>query len=155
MKNIKILDCTLRDGGRIINCAFPDADIKDISYRLAASNIDIIEVGFLRDAQNTEYKGDSTFFTDVDQIRPFVDRSKNSKYVAFIDFELYDWDSLKPFDGISIDGVRVGWTKKSFSTQKFCPKFKTLKWKGKLLTSFVFLVQFLYIRLNFQFLRCL
>ena len=30
MNNIHILDCTLRDGGRIINCAFPDADIKDI-----------------------------------------------------------------------------------------------------------------------------
>ncbi len=135
MKNVKILDCTLRDGGRIINCAFPDADIKDISYRLAASNIDIIEIGFLRDAQNVDYKGDSTFFTDVDQIRPFVDRTRNTKYVAFIDFELYDWDSLKPFDGTSIDGVRVGWTKKSFATQKekIIHRLKEVKAKGYML----------------------
>ena len=39
MKNVKILDCTLRDGGRIINCEFPNADIKDISYRLAEAKL--------------------------------------------------------------------------------------------------------------------
>ena len=43
MKNVKILDCTLRDGGRIINCAFPDAEIKDISYRLAEAKVDTVE----------------------------------------------------------------------------------------------------------------
>ena len=118
MKNVKILDCTLRDGGRIINCEFPNADIKDISYRLAEAKIDIVEVGFLRDPQKVEYKGDSTFFTDVDQIRPFVDRTKNTKYVAFIDFELYDFDTLKPFDNTSIDGVRIGWKKSSFANNK-------------------------------------
>lgn len=135
MKNVKILDCTLRDGGRIINCAFPDADIKDISCRLAASKIDVIEIGFLRDAKSVEYKGDSTFFTDVDQIRPFVDRTRNTKYVAFIDFELYDWDSLKPFDGTSIDGVRVGWTKKSYATRKdeIVQRLKEVKAKGYML----------------------
>lgn len=135
MKNVKILDCTLRDGGRIINCEFPDADIKDISYRLAASNIDIIEVGFLRDAQKVDYKGNSTFFTDVDQIRPFVDRTQKTKYVAFIDFELFDWDSLKPFDGTSIDGIRIGWTKKSFSTQKdeIIRRLREIKEKGYML----------------------
>lgn len=135
MKNIKILDCTLRDGGRIINCAFPDADIKDISCRLAASNIDVIEIGFLRDAKNVEYKGDSTFFTDVDQICSFVDKTKSTKYVAFIDFELYDWDSLKPYDGTSIDGVRVGWTKKSFASRKdeIVQRLREVKDKGYML----------------------
>lgn len=118
MKNVKILDCTLRDGGRIINCAFPDADTKDISYRLAEAKIDVVEIGFLRDPKTVTYKGDSTFFTDVDQIRPFVDRTKSTKYVAFIDFELYDFDTLKPFDGTSIDGVRIGWKKSSFANNK-------------------------------------
>ena len=57
MKNIKILDCTLRDGGRIINCEFPNDEIKDISYRLAKSKIDVVEIGFLRDPKNVEYNG--------------------------------------------------------------------------------------------------
>ena len=118
MKNVKILDCTLRDGGRIINCAFPDAETKDIAARLASSKIDIVEVGFLRDAAKVNYQGNSTFFTDVDQIRPFVRKDTSTKFVAFIDYELYDFESMKPFDGTSIDGVRVGFTKKSFDSQK-------------------------------------
>ena len=119
MKNVRVLDCTLRDGGRIINCAFPDNEIKELSDGLSEAGIDIIEVGFLRDWRNVEYKGDSTFFTDVDQIKPFIDKSKkNTMYVAFIDYGMFDFDSLKPFDGTSIDGIRYGFTKKNFLENK-------------------------------------
>ena len=45
MKNVRVLDCTLRDGGRIIDCAFEDQEIKEIAQRLEEANIDIIEVG--------------------------------------------------------------------------------------------------------------
>lgn len=115
MKNVKVLDCTLRDGGRIINCAFDDMETKDISFRLASAKIDIIEVGFLRDWHNVDYKGHSTFFTDVDQIRPFVDKSKkDTMYVAFIDYGMFDFKSLKDYDGTSIDGIRFGFTKKNY-----------------------------------------
>ena len=114
MKNVKILDCTLRDGGRIINCAFPNSQIKDIAYRLADANIDIIEVGFLRDAKSVNYQGNSTFFTDVDQIRPFVNRKKDTMYVAFIDYGMFDFSTLKPYEGTSIDGLRIGFTRKNF-----------------------------------------
>ena len=59
MKNVRILDCTLRDGGRIIDCAFPDEETKEISRRLAEAKIDIIEVGFLRDRRKVNYQGNS------------------------------------------------------------------------------------------------
>ena len=119
MKNVKILDCTLRDGGRIINCAFPDYEIREISDRLANAKIDIIEIGFLRDWRNVNYQRNSTFFTDVDQIRPFVDKRKSgTMYVAFIDFAMYDIDSLKAYDGTSIDGIRFGFTKKNYIESK-------------------------------------
>ena len=119
MKNIRVLDCTLRDGGRIINCAFDDQEVKEISFRLADAKIDIVEVGFLRDWRTVEYKGNSTFFTDVDQIRPFVNKEKkNTIYSAFIDFGMCDIDSLKPCDGTSIDAVRFGFTKKNYDEDK-------------------------------------
>lgn len=118
MKNVKILDCTLRDGGRIINCAFPDAETKDIASRLASAKIDIVEMGFLRDPTKIDYQGDSTFFTDVNQIKPFINKDTSTIYLAFIDYELYDFKTLKPYDGTSIDGVRVGFTKKSFDLNK-------------------------------------
>lgn len=116
MKNIRVLDCTLRDGGRVINCAFPNREIKELTERLANAKIDIIEVGFLRDWRDVNYQGNSTFFTDVDQIKPFLDKSKkNVMYVAFIDYGMFDFDVLKPFDGTSIDGIRFGFTKANYN----------------------------------------
>lgn len=115
MKNIRILDCTLRDGGRIIDCAFPDQETREIVDRLADARIDIIEVGFIRDWRKVNYKGDSTFFTDVDQIRPFLQNRKNNTiYAAFIDYGMCDIDTLKPYDGTSIDAIRFGFTKKNY-----------------------------------------
>jgi Isopropylmalate/homocitrate/citramalate synthases len=119
MKNVRVLDCTLRDGGRIINCAFSDQEAKEISQRLADAKIDIIEIGFLRDWRKVAYKGNSTFFTDVDQMRAFVNKSrKNTLYTAFIDFGMCDIDSLKPYDGTSIDAIRFGFTKKIMQSKK-------------------------------------
>lgn len=118
--NIRILDCTLRDGGRIIDCQFEDSCIKDITHRLAHAGIDIVEVGFLRDARNIEYKGNSTFFTDVDQIKPFINKESHSNtcYVAFADYGMFDFEVLKKCDGTSIDGIRVGFTKKDYYSSK-------------------------------------
>lgn len=119
MKNVCILDCTLRDGGRIINCAFPDQEIIEISNRLADARIDIVEVGFLRDRRKIDYRGNSTFFTDVDQMKPFINRrSRNTMYTAFIDYGMCDIDSLKPFDGTSIDAIRFGFTKKNYDEER-------------------------------------
>ena len=116
MKNVRILDCTLRDGGRIIDCQFNDKEILEINRRLADAKIDIIEVGFLRDWRNVTYSGNSTFFTDVDQITPFI-KNRNSMYVAFVDYGMFDFDSLKLYDGKSIDGIRVGFTKKNYNEE--------------------------------------
>ena len=115
MKNIKLLDCTLRDGGRIINCAFTDNEISKITSGLSAAHIDIVEVGFLRDWRNVHYIGNSTFFTDVEQISKVVrDKDSNTLYVAFIDYGMFDFNSLKQHDGTSIDGIRFGFTKKDY-----------------------------------------
>ena len=65
MKGIQVLDCTLRDGGRIINCEFDDTTIMGMSKELAASGIDIVEMGFLRDSNMVNYKGNSTFFSHI------------------------------------------------------------------------------------------
>lgn len=118
MKNIKLLDCTLRDGGRVINCNFPDSQIKRMVYLLQESNIDIIEVGFLRDWRTTDYKNNTTFFTDTKQIEPFLPCERKATYVAFIDFGMYDFQSLQENNGKSIDGIRFGFTKKNLVNEK-------------------------------------
>lgn len=60
MKQIEILDCTLRDGGRIIDCKYPDETIIGLGKYLKRAGVDIIELGFLRDS--VVFSGNSTFF---------------------------------------------------------------------------------------------
>ena len=75
MRQVKVLDCTLRDGGRIIDCKFSDVDIMNIACGLSQANIDIIEMGFLRDPKVVNYTGNSTFFTKVSQVNKFIKNS--------------------------------------------------------------------------------
>lgn len=117
MKSIKILDCTLRDGGRIIDCKFPDHVITEVGQMLCKSKIDIIELGFIR--HKVDYKGNTTFFTSIEQMIPFVDRSnKNTQYVAFVDFGMFDVDSISDRRSDSIDGIRFGFTKNNFMNDR-------------------------------------
>ena len=46
--NINILDCTLRDGGYVINWNFGEKNIQSLLNNLAKSNIEYIECGFLK-----------------------------------------------------------------------------------------------------------
>lgn len=118
MKNIKILDCTLRDGGRIIDCQFEDNIIVELTKNITEANIDIIEMGFLRDTKLVEYHGNSTFFTSTAQFEPFLPQNRrNAMYTAFIDFDMYDFSKLEQCDGKSVTGIRVGFTKKQFTHQ--------------------------------------
>lgn len=119
MKNIKILDCTLRDGGRIIDCQFDNRTIRNITRNLSLAGIDIIEIGFLRSRSLVDYKGDSTFFTDVYQIKPFIpNNSDKTMFVAFIDFGMFDFSTLERCENNFISGIRVGFTKKQFTHLK-------------------------------------
>jgi 4-hydroxy 2-oxovalerate aldolase len=118
MNNVKILDCTLRDGGRVNGCDFPEGFVNRLIYSLADANIDIIEVGFLRDLSSTQVSSIRMFFTDVEEIIPYLPKNSNSIYVAFVDFGLYDFTNLRQYDGNSINGIRLAFTKKDFDDNK-------------------------------------
>lgn len=132
MNNVKILDCTLRDGGRIIDCKFPDQQTRRIVHYLQQAKIDIIEVGFLRDWRRVDYQGNSTFFTSTKQIAPLLPKDREALYAAFIDFGMFDFDSLNEYDGTSIDTIRFGFTKKDYdnSYDEVVACAKKIKEKG-------------------------
>jgi 4-hydroxy 2-oxovalerate aldolase len=82
MSRIKLLDCTLRDGGYVNNWKFGKATIHNILKRLSISNIDIIECGFLTDK---EYEENYSLFSDTLYINSLLEkRNENSLYVAMI-----------------------------------------------------------------------
>ena len=114
-KNIKILDCTLRDGLRIVDCQFENEKIASMVLGLQASGVDVIEIGFLRDSNLIQWGGNSTFFTDVTQITPFIPHEKgNVLYTAFIDYGMFTFDTLIEKGKCSIDAIRIGFTRKNF-----------------------------------------
>lgn len=47
--DLKLLDCTLRDGGYINNWKWGYQNARQIIQALVKAGIDIVEVGFLRD----------------------------------------------------------------------------------------------------------
>lgn len=82
MSRIKLLDCTLRDGGYVNEWKFKKQTIRNILKRLSISNIDIIECGFITDK---EYQEDFSLFSDTIDINPFLEqRNENALYVAMI-----------------------------------------------------------------------
>lgn len=105
MKQISILDCTLRDGGYINNWNFGSVIIRNITEKITQSNIDIIECGFLRDV---EYDVNCAVYNDVHQIIPFISPKKpDIMYVGMIAVGDISADKITPYDGLSIDGIRL------------------------------------------------
>ena len=54
MEQIKLLDCTLRDGGYINDWKFGRRTIQNVIARLVDAGTDFIEVGFLRNVTYDE-----------------------------------------------------------------------------------------------------
>lgn len=83
MSNIKILDCTLRDGGYVNNWHFGRKAIETMLFNLSKSNTDIVECGFLT---NKTYDPDYSLYNSVEQLNELVssDSSMNTMYVAMI-----------------------------------------------------------------------
>ena len=52
MKQVKLLDCTLRDGGYVNDWEFGHDNIVTIFERLISAGVDILEVGFLDDRRS-------------------------------------------------------------------------------------------------------
>lgn len=105
MSNIKLLDCTLRDGGYINDWNFGYQTIRSIIRKLVDSQVDYVEVGFLR---NCEYDRDKSLFNNCAQIVPVLpERRGNTMFTAMALHNKYDVDKLEPYDGKTIDAVRV------------------------------------------------
>lgn len=108
MSNVKILDCTLRDGGYVNEWNFGKKAIENIIFNLSMSNTDIVECGFLT---NKSYNPDYSLFNSVEQINERVMPSEKSKtmYVAMIALGEREIDPrlLSDSSKTVLDGIRL------------------------------------------------
>ncbi len=103
--DIKILDCTLRDGGYVNDFKFGINTIQKIIYKLSETSIDIIECGFLESNVNDK---DCTLFSSIDSLKEVILRKKRDViYVAMIQYGKIKNEEISIYDGQSIDGIRL------------------------------------------------
>jgi 4-hydroxy 2-oxovalerate aldolase len=111
---IKILDCTLRDGGYYTNWDFEDAIVDSYISNLNALPIDYIELGY-RNKPQTEYLGQYGYcpVSTLKHIR-FLSEKKLAVMLNEKDSRLEDLDQLlSPTEGL-VDMVRLAVDPKNF-----------------------------------------
>ena len=105
MREIKLLDCTLRDGAYITGAEFGEASVRGIIGKMASAGVNIIECGWLK---NDDFKPGTTYFHCPDDLIPYLgNKDENIVYAVMIDWDRYDLNYLGDCDGRSIDAVRV------------------------------------------------
>lgn len=105
MSNIKVLDCTLRDGGYINNWNFGQQNIKGIIENLTRAKIDIIECGFIR---NTEQNVDSSLFSSMlDFEKIIAPKCKKVLYAIMIEHHNYAYNLIPDYNEKGADIIRV------------------------------------------------
>lgn len=102
---VQLLDCTLRDGAYIVEANFGTPAMKGIINKAQAANIDIIECGWLKDSPHEI--GTSFFHVPADLEQYLTQKDSHSIYVAMMDWDRYDLNTLPNYDGKSIDAIRV------------------------------------------------
>lgn len=129
MNIIKVLDCTLRDGGYCNQWLFGFQNIRKITSGLIKSNVEIIECGFL--TNKVSYKRDSTKFNSMEEISVIIPRERYGKlFVCLINYGEYNLDDIPDYDGTSLDGIRVAFHKKDrIGALKFCEVIKAKGYK--------------------------
>lgn len=127
-KEIKLLDCTLRDGGYVNNWEFGNSVLTHIFDRLNSANVDIIEIGFLDDRYT--FDPNRSIQSSVSDLKKAYEKcvSKKSKVFAMIDYGTFDIDHLEKYDGTFIDGIRLIFKKENM--HKAAEYGRSIKSKG-------------------------
>lgn len=126
MKTISILDCTLRDGAQVNKAEFGEQAATDIAANLAKAGIEIIECGFLKEC---EFEKGRTYYPQPSYITPYIpEKNEKQFYAALMDYGRYDPNKLEPYDGKSIDLIRVSFFEKDIRGVK--DFIRTVKDKG-------------------------
>lgn len=130
MSEIRLLDCTLRDGGYVNDWKFGHDNLVGIFERLVDANVDIIEVGFLDDRRPFDIDRSIMPNTKcVDKIWKNVDR-KNAMVVGMIDYGTCDISNIQPCSDSFLDGIRVIFKEHLMDeAMEYCRKIKKLGYK--------------------------
>jgi 4-hydroxy 2-oxovalerate aldolase len=105
--NIKLLDCTLRDGGYNNDWEFGNDALLNIFERSLSSGVELIEVGFIDDRRI--FDKNRSILPDTASVRKIwgnINKGE-TKVVAMIDYGTCDLSRIEPRKDSYVDGIRV------------------------------------------------
>lgn len=128
--NIKLLDCTVRDGGYINDWEFGHNNLINVFERIAESKTDIIEVGFIDDRRPFDFN--RSIFPNTESIRKIYGDANTRPCEVFgmIDYGTCDIANVEPCSESFIDGIRVIFKKHRMDeAMEYCRQLKQLGYK--------------------------
>lgn len=123
MNNIKLVDCTLRDGGHLCNSVFGKAVIDTTVCGLINSGVDIIELGFL---SAEPFNEDASLYGSIADVKKILPADLKNTKIALMAYR-FDASSLEAYDGT------VEWIRSTFHAYDFAEGIencKAIKSKG-------------------------
>jgi 4-hydroxy 2-oxovalerate aldolase len=129
-KEIKVLDCTIRDGGLMNNHLFEDDLVRRVFQAVNNSGVDYIELGYKADEKqfNREEFGPMKFCSEKDLERVVGDTEKKCKISVMADIGRFDPAEILPASESYVDMMRVASYVKDID--KAIDLVNTLKSKG-------------------------
>jgi len=106
---IKVLDCTIRDGGLINNHDFDKRFVKTVFKAICESGVDYMEIGY-RNSKNLFSEKDFGLwkFCDDEDIHEIISGvEKKPKISIMVDIGRVDLEDVKPASESPVDMVRV------------------------------------------------
>lgn len=119
MSDIKLLDCTLRDGGYANDWNFSKEQITSTITSLTDAQIDYVEMGYLT---SIYARVGGTQFQSAESASQFIPTDKQqSKFVVMADVSQFDVDTLCHRSESLIDGIRAVFYKRQIEQAlSFC-----------------------------------
>ena len=118
--SVRITDCTIRDGGYLLNKNSNPEFVRGIMQGLADAGIDFVETGFLQ----TNVTGETLVYgNSIDSRRYLPENRGCTQFLGFCDNSRYSPDNLDPYDGKSFKWLRISFAKHEIDESiNFCHK---------------------------------
>lgn len=108
-EKIKVLDCTIRDGGLINNHDFDLRFVREVYKALSAAGVDYMEIGYKNSKRLFSDKEFGKWkFCDDDDINRVIDGiESNTKISIMVDVDRVDIEDVKPRKESPVSMIRV------------------------------------------------
>ena len=118
--SVRITDCTIRDGGYLLNKNSNPEFVRGIMQGLADAGIDFVETGFLQ----TNVTGETLVYGNSIDARRYLPKNRGcTQFLGFCDNSRYSPDNLDPYDGKSFKWLRISFAKHEIDESiNFCHK---------------------------------